>query len=88
LRARLANALLDDGCTATMGYCTWWVARYPSEPETRAIAEAQKKAWYRRAHPHWKGGEHARCALRCAKRCREVAAPLDDSCYAPCYARC
>lgn len=88
LRARFAAALVDDGCTNTMGYCTWWVARFPAEPQTQAIAEAAKKTWYRRGHPHWEGGEHARCSLRCAKRCREAAKPLDDSCYAPCYARC
>jgi hypothetical protein len=88
LRARLASALVDDGCATTMGYCTWWIAKYPGEPETRAIADAAKQAWYRRGHPHWKGGQHARCALRCAKGCRESATPLDDSCYAPCYAKC
>lgn len=88
VRARLAAALVDDGCTKMMGYCTWWVSRYPADAETSAIADAAKKAWYRRGHPHWEGGEHARCSLKCAKRCREVATPLDDSCYAPCYARC
>lgn len=88
LRAQLVAALVSDACNATMGYCTWWLSRYPGDAESVAITSAVTKTWYRRGHPTWKGGEHARCALKCAKRCRERAAVLDDSCYQPCYARC
>ncbi|MFO0636518.1 MAG: hypothetical protein U0168_27120 [Nannocystaceae bacterium] len=88
LRALLAAALLDDGCDSTMGYCTWWLTRLASDPRSPDIAAAAKQTWYRRGHPTWQGGEHARCALRCAKRCRERATPLDDRCYGGCYAKC
>ncbi len=88
LRDAMARALLDDRCDATMGYCSWWVARYPNDARTAAIEDAITATWYRRGHPHWRGGKHARCAYRCMRECRERASALDDSCYAPCYARC
>lgn len=88
LRSQLAAALLRDGCEATMGYCAWWLSRYPGDADTAGIAAAATKTWYRRGHPSWRGNEHARCALRCAKNCKANAKPLDDSCYQPCYARC
>jgi hypothetical protein len=88
IRDAMAAALLRDRCNATMGYCTWWVARYPSDPRTASIASEITQTWYRRGHPHWEGGRHARCAYRCAKQCRDRAAPLDDGCYAPCYSTC
>lgn len=88
VQRRLSSALQADGCAATMATCNWWIARYPDAPETAAIVAASREVWQRRAHPHWQGGEHARCALRCAKTCRERATPLDDGCYDPCYAGC
>jgi hypothetical protein len=88
IRDAMGQALLADRCDATMGYCSWWVARYPSDPRTATIADEVAQTWYRRGHPQWEGGRHARCALRCAKECRDRAAPLDDTCYAPCNDRC
>ncbi|MBC8072809.1 MAG: hypothetical protein IAG13_31095 [Deltaproteobacteria bacterium] len=88
IRDAMAQAMLGDRCSATMGYCNWWVARYPSDPRTASIATEIAQTWYRRGHPHWEGGRHARCAYRCAKECRERATPLDDGCYAPCYSTC
>lgn len=88
LRDRFAAALAADGCATTMGYCSWWSSRYPNDPRTAGIIAAAKQTWYRRGHPTWQGGEHARCAARCVKRCKAIAAVLDDSCWQPCYARC
>lgn len=88
LRERFGDALVAEGCEETMGYCTWWTARFPTATQTTAIEGAMAAVWYRRAHPTWKGGEHARCSLRCAKRCRQSAAPLDDQCYAGCHSGC
>lgn len=88
LAARFADALIADGCVETMKYCTWWTARYPAAPQTEAVEQAAAAEWYRRGHPKWRGGDHARCALRCAKRCRAASTPLDDDCYAGCYAGC
>jgi hypothetical protein len=88
LRERFGDALVAEGCVETMGYCTWWTTRFPTAPQTAAIERAVAAEWYRRGHPTWKGGEHARCALRCAKRCRQSAEPLVDDCYDGCYSRC
>lgn len=88
LRQQLGDALLAEGCDATMGYCTWWLTRQADAPQSSAIAAAVADTWSRRAHPSWQGGDHARCASRCVKRCRPRAAPLDDSCFAPCFSRC
>ncbi len=88
LRDQLGAALVAEGCDATMGYCTWWLHRDLAGAHDRAIATAAAKTWVRRGHPTWRGGEHARCAARCSKRCRDAATPLDDSCFAPCYATC
>lgn len=88
LRQQLADALLAEGCDATMGYCNWWLSRQADAPQSAAVGAAVANTWSRRAHPTWQGGDHARCAVRCVKRCRPRAAPLDDSCFAPCYARC
>lgn len=88
LRDRLGRALLSDRCATTMGYCNWWLSRYPDAEASENIEAAVGEVWSQRAHPTWQSGEHARCAVRCVKRCRPRAAPLDDSCFAPCYSRC
>ena len=88
LEQALARTLVTDRCRTHMAYCNWWIQRRPAAPETSTIAAARKQAWYDRGHPTWRGGAHARCALRCSLNCRERAMPLDDSCYPPCYARC
>lgn len=88
LRHAMAKALVADHCDATMGYCSWWVARYPSDASTPTVKAEIAQTWYRRGHPHWRGGKHARCAFRCMRECRERAEPLDDTCYAPCYSQC
>jgi hypothetical protein len=88
LEQTLARTLVADRCRTHMEYCNWWVERRPDAPQTAAIAAAWKQTWYERGHPTWRGGAHARCSLRCSLNCRERAKPLDDSCYAPCYARC
>lgn len=88
LRDRFGDALVAEGCVDTMRYCTWFTARFPTAVQTDAITKSVAAEWYRRGHPTWKGGEHARCALRCAKRCRQSVTPLDDECYAGCYSGC
>jgi hypothetical protein len=88
LAACVAQRLLDDGCQTTMGYCTWWVRRFPNAEVTAAIAEQMQHVWYRRAHPRWQGRNHAHCTFGCARKCRQGAAPLDDGCYEPCVAGC
>jgi hypothetical protein len=88
LRNALGQAIVADHCNETMGYCSWWVARYPSDALTATVKAEITQTWYRRGHPHWRGGKHARCAFRCMRECRERARPLDDTCYAPCYSRC
>jgi hypothetical protein len=88
LRMRLAQRLAEDGCVGSMGYCTWYVQRYPDDPRAGQLQVAMKDEWYRRGHPRWRGSKFANCAYRCAKNCRTNAEPLDDACYAPCFARC
>ena len=88
LAARFAQTLVDDGCASTMGWCTWWVQRFPDAAATPAIHDAMYRVWHRRAHPRWQGRNHAACAFACARKCRQGAAPLDDGCYEPCIARC
>ena len=88
LRASLAARLSEDRCVDSMGYCTWFVATYPEDPATEELQAAMKDEWYRRGHPRWRGSRFANCAYRCAKDCRHSAEPLDDACYAPCFARC
>ena len=60
----------------------------PNDPMTGELQMAMKDEWYRRGHPRWRGSKFANCAYRCAKNCRNAAEPLDDACYAPCFARC
>jgi len=88
LRSRLGERLAEDRCVESMGYCTWYVQRYPEDPVTESLHVAMKDEWYRRGHPRWRGSKFANCAYRCAKSCRNDAEPLDDACYAPCFARC
>lgn len=88
VRDRLAEALVKDGCWTQMGFCNWWVERYPDDPRTVTMREAMQAVWYRRGHPAWKGRNHGYCAHVCVKTCRPEAAPLDDGCFDPCYARC
>jgi hypothetical protein len=88
LRQQLADALVADACWTTMGYCTWWIDRYPDDPVTATLGEAQRAVWYRRAHPTWKGNNHTYCAHKCVDACRPQATPLDDACFEPCYLRC
>lgn len=88
LRASLAARLTEDRCVESMGYCTWYVEAYPDDPVTEELQAAMKDEWYRRGHPRWRGSRFANCAYRCAKDCRQNAEPLDDACYAPCFARC
>ena len=88
LRTRLGERLADDGCVESMGYCTWYVRQYPKDPLAEQLQVAMKDEWYRRGHPRWRGSKFANCAYRCAKNCRNDAEPLDDACYAPCFARC
>ncbi len=88
LRTRLGERLAEDRCVDTMGYCTWYVQSYPNDPVTGELQLAMKDEWYRRGHPRWRGSAFANCAFRCAKTCRTAAEPLDDACYAPCFARC
>ena len=71
-----------------MGYCNWWVIRYPDDHLTTEIRASMKAVWHKRAHPPWRGSNYANCAFRCAKRCRQTAEPLDDTCFDPCFARC
>lgn len=88
LRARLGERLVEDQCVDSMGYCTWYVRSYPNDPLSGDLQAAMKDEWYRRGHPRWRGAKFANCAYRCAKNCRNAAEPLDDACYAPCFARC
>ena len=88
LRASLAARLSEDRCVESMGYCTWYVRNYPEDPVSDDLQAAMKDEWYRRGHPRWRGVRFANCAYRCAKDCRQSAEPLDDACYAPCFARC
>lgn len=89
IRLRVGREILARGCEDAMGYCTWWVLAFPKDAEfTPGIQAQQEDAWFRRARPRWQSGRFARCAARCAKGCRAEAAPLDDSCYDPCIAKC
>ncbi len=88
LRARLGERLAQSACAESMGYCTWYVDRFPDEPIAGELQAAMKQEWYRRGHPRWRSSRFANCAYRCAKTCRNDAVPLDDACYAPCFARC
>lgn len=88
LADRIAAVLVDDGCTKTMGWCTWWVGRFPEAAATPAIHDAMYRVWYRRAHPRWQGRNHAACSFACARKCRRSAVPFDDGCYDACVVRC
>ncbi len=88
LRTRLAQRLSEDACVQSMGYCTWYVNAYPQDPRVSDLQVAMKQEWYRRGHPRWRGSRFANCSYRCAKDCRTDAEPLDDACYAPCFAGC
>jgi hypothetical protein len=88
LRALLERRLVSSGCSDLMPYCTWWVDRHPEAASTQQLEQQMAEVWHRRAYPGWKGARHHRCAYRCGTTCRAQARPLDDSCYAPCYARC
>ncbi len=88
LRARFGERLAEDACVESMGYCTWYVRAYPEDPRVSELQVAMKDEWYRRGHPRWRGSKFANCAYRCAKNCRVDAEPLDDACYAPCFAGC
>lgn len=88
VRDSMARALVTDGCKGLLGYCTWWLEHESAHASTPAIRTALDAEWYRRAHPPWKSGEHLRCASRCVRQCRPEAKPLEDACYAPCFARC
>ncbi len=88
VRQAFGQALLESGCADNMGYCNWWVARFPDDPVTAHVRAQVKDVWWKRGHPRWTGRNHAHCAWKCARHCRERAAPLDDGCWAPCYARC
>jgi hypothetical protein len=87
-REALEARILAAGCADMMGYCTWWVSRFPDAASTGQIVRSIDEVWRHRANPGWKGGRHHRCAYRCGTTCRQAASPLDDSCYAPCYAKC
>ena len=88
LRTRLGERLTEDACVESMGYCTWYVQAYPQDPRVSDLQVAMKDEWHRRGHPRWRGSKFANCSYRCAKDCRNDAEPLDDACYAPCFARC
>jgi hypothetical protein len=88
LADRFARRLLDDGCTTTMGYCTWWVRRFPDAEATALMRDHMQQVWTKRAHPRWQGRNHAACAFACARKCRQGAVPFDDSCYDRCMVRC
>lgn len=88
LRRRLGERLAEDACVESMGYCTWYVKAYPQDPRVSDLQVAMKDEWHRRGHPRWRGSRFANCSYRCAKDCRNDAEPLDDACYAPCFARC
>ncbi len=88
LRSRLGERLAENACKESMGYCTWYIERYPEAPVVGQLQAAMKQEWYRRGHPRWRGSRFANCSYRCAKTCRTDAAPLEDTCYAPCFARC
>ena len=88
LKDTLRRTLIDDGCSASMGYCRWYAAQFASEDATTEVQTAIKQEWWRRGHPPWQGKAHLQCAYDCARTCREQPVSLDDTCYDGCYERC
>jgi hypothetical protein len=80
--------LRERGCDEAVGWCSWWVERYPDAPGSEAIRADLEEVWYRRGHPPWKSRRHLRCANACARECRPRTTPFDDGCYTTCYAGC
>lgn len=92
VRASVRAALLADKCQGAVGYCRWFVERYPDDEAAATLRQAMKTVWYARAHPPWQGKAHLQCAYNCSNTCRtqpvEVPAVLTDGCYDACYDRC